>query len=559
MGIKAVTAVFELKDEFSKKLKSSSKKSRAEFNKIKKYATDLQSKVSIIFKNIGKVLFAGIGSASVIAGKYINDSLKAYTEQNKAVVALTNSLSKQKGMTKELLQSTIKYGEEVQKNGVIGDEIIQQGMNELAVGGLKAEQIKKLAFGLGDILAKEKGLNATTQDSISVGKSLTQAIISGRVRALASYGIYLTDTEQKMYKLMDTEKRVEFIKNKIQSAVGGMNKSLMSTPEGIKKVYQNAFGDIQEIVGSKIYPMISKISKSLIDKLPKFQNKIIALVDKLGELAPTIEKGVVSAIDLLLKVLNAVISSISFLANNWKWIKPVSVGILGLVGIFKVYSGVMKAYNILQTAMTLAKTLDISITGVLISANTALSISFAVLTSPITVIIVAISALVGAGYLLYKNWDKIKAKASKLWEVFRQTDIFKTWVNIFITIKSVLTSIVGLFDKVVGGVSKLAKSGISKIANFFSGKDNIKKNALGTPYYTGGLTTVNERGGELITLPSGSQIIPHDLSQQMVSSNKAPSYNININIQGNVIGNKDFARQLTTMIVNEVQLSRGNI
>lgn len=115
MGIKAVTAVFELQDEFSKKLKKASKNTKSEFNKIKKYSANLQTHISNTFKTIGKAMIAGVGAATVIAGKYINDSLKAYTDQNKAVVALTNSLGKQKGMTKELLQSTIKYGEEVQK------------------------------------------------------------------------------------------------------------------------------------------------------------------------------------------------------------------------------------------------------------------------------------------------------------------------------------------------------------------------------------------------------------------------------------------------------------
>ncbi len=39
--------------------------------------------------------------------------------------------------------------------------------------------------------------------------------------------------------------------------------------------------------------------------------------------------------------------------------------------------------------------------------------------------------------------------------------------------------------------------------------------ALGTDYFRGGWTYVNEQGGEIINLPRGSQIIPHDISKEM--------------------------------------------
>lgn len=43
-------------------------------------------------------------------------------------------------------------------------------------------------------------------------------------------------------------------------------------------------------------------------------------------------------------------------------------------------------------------------------------------------------------------------------------------------------------------------------------------NALGTSYFKGGLTTVNERGYELIDLPRGTKIKNHESSEQMVQS-----------------------------------------
>lgn len=43
----------------------------------------------------------------------------------------------------------------------------------------------------------------------------------------------------------------------------------------------------------------------------------------------------------------------------------------------------------------------------------------------------------------------------------------------------------------------------------------IGSNATGTNNWRGGLTSVNERGGEIMNLPRGTQIIPHDISKRM--------------------------------------------
>lgn len=46
----------------------------------------------------------------------------------------------------------------------------------------------------------------------------------------------------------------------------------------------------------------------------------------------------------------------------------------------------------------------------------------------------------------------------------------------------------------------------------------IDNNATGTNNWRGGLTRINEKGGEIQNLPSGTQIIPHDISMQIAKS-----------------------------------------
>ena len=81
-------------------------------------------------------------------------------------------------------------------------------------------------------------------------------------------------------------------------------------------------------------------------------------------------------------------------------------------------------------------------------------------------------------------------------------------------------------------------------------------NALGTSYWRGGLTRVNERGGEIISLPSGTQIIPHDVSARMAGG---PQVTVNVTVAGNVIGNRQYADELGETIVRNIIRAWDNV
>lgn len=51
-----------------------------------------------------------------------------------------------------------------------------------------------------------------------------------------------------------------------------------------------------------------------------------------------------------------------------------------------------------------------------------------------------------------------------------------------------------------------------KAKGLFKGLSNIGGHATGTDYFGGGLTWINEEGGEIVDLPRGTRIIPHDQS-----------------------------------------------
>ena len=93
--------------------------------------------------------------------------------------------------------------------------------------------------------------------------------------------------------------------------------------------------------------------------------------------------------------------------------------------------------------------------------------------------IAIVAALIAIGVLLYKNWDKIKAKAKAIWNQIKATIIkvvtgIKTTVtNIFNGIK---TKIASIWDGIKTKISNVVTGIKTKVSNVFNSvKDNVSK------------------------------------------------------------------------------------
>lgn len=179
-------------------------------------------------------------------------------------------------------------------------------------------------------------------------------------------------------------------------------------------------------------------------------------------------------------------------------------------------------------------------------------------------IYLGIMAAITAGSLLIANWDTVKATALDLWNGAKQVfgGIRDSISGAFDSAKETVS---GFFRWIGGKLSELdqAVEGIPVLGSVYKGAksvggwvlDKLQGNALGTSYFSGGLTRVNERGGEIINLPSGTQIIPHDISRRMAGGR---TINVYVTVQGNVIGNAQYANSLGNLIAQKVLRAMDN-
>ena len=274
--------------------------------------------------------------------------------------------------------------------------------------------------------------------------------------------------------------------------------------------------------------------------------------------------------------------------------------------------------GIIKTVLTMTGVLggQAAATGTATAAQTGLNAAMAA--NPIGAVILAIEALIAVGVLLYKNWDTIKAGAQSLWNKFKDVSIrigtafsgafnkvknaAKTalewvasklsWLNdkiesipilgsLYKGAKGVLGDAIEWVDNATTGNRSGTSTGTTQtktsskttttagpVKTTTSTTTTVPKptpssllslpglgKATGTPYWRGGYTRVNERGGEIMNLPSGTQIIPHDVS---VKAAGGRSVTVNVNIQGNVIGNREYTEQVGEYVGRKVLAALGN-
>lgn len=194
-------------------------------------------------------------------------------------------------------------------------------------------------------------------------------------------------------------------------------------------------------------------------------------------------------------------------------------------------------------------------TGAATAAQTGLNAAMSA--NPVGAVILLIEGAIAVGVLLYKNWDTVKAKAGEVWTSIKTAfgGIRDSITGAFSAAKDKVAGFFSWLDQkiesvpILGSIYKGGKSAVSWVA------DQLDGNAMGTPYWRGGLTRVNERGGEIMNLPSGTQIIPHDVS---VKAAGGRSVTVNVNIQGNVIGNREYTEQVGEYVGRKVLAALGN-
>ena len=210
------------------------------------------------------------------------------------------------------------------------------------------------------------------------------------------------------------------------------------------------------------------------------------------------------------------------LVGAFNYVKDVILGVCDIVGgIFTaIWDGVVKALDKLKEGFN--KVTDF-ITGAFMSAWDSLMKALDAILHPIETAKKAFGGLIDK----LKFWNNTKAedKTININEVKRTDNI--------------------------GGSNKTGIT-TSTVKN--------PRHALGTAYFKGGVTGINEGGrDETAVLPAGTKIMSHEESKTLEKKSSNKGITVNINVSGNFIGEKEHMEKYGEYTANKILAALNNM
>ena len=222
------------------------------------------------------------------------DLVDSYQIQLVAETQLQTVMRQRMRATEADIQSVKDLCSAHQELGVIGDEVQLSGAQQMATFLGEKESLDALIPAMNNLLAQQKGLNATNQDAVSIGNMMGKAL-QGQVDVLQRVGITFTEAQKQVLKYGSEAQRAATLADVIRDNVGEMNAELARTDAGKQKQLENTLGDIKEQLGAIAQPMMQNIiylsqftvaaaNLSKVSSTVKSLNKAFGLTDNIHNL-----------------------------------------------------------------------------------------------------------------------------------------------------------------------------------------------------------------------------------------------------------------------------------
>lgn len=407
-------------------------------------------------QSVGKFAL-GVAGAAAAAGTAImalTESTREYrTEQGKLTTAFETQ-----NFSAETARSTYE-----ELNGILGDSgQAVEAANHLA---MLADNEKDLATWT-DICT---GVYATFGDSLPI-EGLTEAanetaktgsLTGSLADALNWAGVNEDKFQESLDKCANEQERQALITETLN---GLYSESAENYRENNAEIIaankaQDKLNQVMADAGAAFEPVVTWGKELLAGVLEK---AIPFLVD-LGEaIIPT----VTGAFEWLTSGLEA--------AATWARENETTLTLVGIA--VATLTTALIAYNIAQNAATIATTIATTAATIAATATTAWGAAVAFLTSPITLTIAAIGALIAIVYLLVTHWDTVKEAAGKCWDWIKNI-----WAGVSEWFSTKVTQPVSkFFSGLWEGIKKTFSNVTDWFRNVFSKAWQAVKNVFST-------------------------------------------------------------------------------
>ena len=343
---------------------------------------------------VNQTVVALQNASSAING--LRDTMAGLTASYHAVQQANTQLTTVMRQRMEATEEDIKKVNEVigaqSKLGVIGGTIQKTGAQQIATFLKEKGTLEQLIPAMNDLLAQQKGLNATQEDARSVANLMGKAM-TGQTSALRRVGITFSEAQENIMKYGTEQQRAAMLAQIITDNVGHMNAQLGKTDAGQLKQAEMQFAAIKVQIGELVSKWLPKIT---------FAAQALTIVNSMISLGNSIKGAtmVIANFGITTKVVNAV--CIGFRAS-----------VVGLTAVTRVMQAAFTGATIGAT------TLKVAIKSLLIS--TGVGVAVWALTEAISYL--ATSSDKAAGSTKQLTAEEEAAQAARQQEAQQRTEI----------------------------------------------------------------------------------------------------------------------------------------
>ena len=224
-------------------LKEAMQKAISEATKLKPSLINAAASASLF-----QSLKSAVGSLQGIFASYT----QSYEAAAVANTKLTTVMQERMNATAEDVKGVKDVISAQKELGVVSGSVQVAGAQQIGTFATQASTLRTLVPAMNNLLAQQKGVNATQEDAVTLGNLFGKAL-QGQVDALKRVGITFSESEKKMLQHGTESQRAAILAQVITNNVGEMNQTLASTPVGKMKQLQMYIGGVKAKIGELVY------------------------------------------------------------------------------------------------------------------------------------------------------------------------------------------------------------------------------------------------------------------------------------------------------------------
>ena len=269
--------------------------------------------------------------------------------------------------------------------------------------------LKNMGYESGQALLESKGLQGSL-DALKDAVGGNELAFAGLFSSVEAQTAVLAMAGNQAENL--TSKTAE-----MYEATGAANTAFERQTNNLKydiKMIKNLGANFLTQLGTNILPYVREFAEAALPVASEALEKIGSYMT--GTIIPAAE------------------TAVKWISEHRTLILALAAGIATAVAAYKAYKVAITAYNAVMAVYKVVTAASATGTFTLAGAMTALNL-------PVLAVVAAIGLAVAAGILIYKNWDKIKAKAVEL-----GAKISEVWGNIKTGVSEAVANLVSAFQ-----------------------------------------------------------------------------------------------------------------